>query len=58
MRVLVGRLTESKQNAPHFYMTVDCNIDALKLVRKELNEKVEGTKISIMILLSEPLRLP
>ena len=46
-KVIASRLTESKQNAPHFYMTVDCNIDALKLVRKELNEKVEGTKISI-----------
>jgi len=40
-------LSESKQTAPHFYMTVDCNIDALNLVRKELNEKVEGTKISV-----------
>ena len=46
-KVIASRLTESKQNAPHFYMTVDCNIDVLKLVRKELNEKVEGTKISI-----------
>ena len=46
-KVIASRLTESKQAAPHFYMTVDCNIDALKLVRKELNEKVEGTKISI-----------
>ena len=46
-KVIASRLTESKQNAPHFYMTVDCNIDALKLVRKELNEKVEGTKTSI-----------
>ena len=46
-KVIASRLTESKQNCTSFYMTVDCNIDALKLVRKELNEKVEGTKISI-----------
>lgn len=46
-KVIASRLSESKQTAPHFYMTVDCNIDALNLVRKELNEKVEGTKISI-----------
>ena len=45
--VIASRLTESKQVAPHFYMTVDCNVDALKQVRMELNEKVEGTKISI-----------
>ena len=46
-KVIASRLTESKQAAPHFYMTVDCNVDALKQVRMELNEKVEGTKISI-----------
>ena len=46
-KVIASRLTESKQVAPHFYMTVDCNVDALKQVRMELNEKVEGTKISI-----------
>ena len=44
---IASRVTESKQAAPHFYMTVDCNVDALKQVRMELNEKVEGTKISI-----------
>ena len=46
-KVIASRLTESKQLAPHFYMTVDCNVDVLKQVRMELNEKVEGTKISI-----------
>ncbi len=46
-KVIASRLTESKQVAPHFYMTVDCNVDSLKQVRMELNEKVEGTKISI-----------
>ena len=46
-KVIASRLTESKQAAPHFYITVDCNVDALKQVRMELNEKVEGTKISI-----------
>ena len=46
-KVIASRLSESKQTAPHFYMTVDCNIDELNLVRKELNQKVDATKISI-----------
>ncbi len=33
------RLTESKQNVPHFYINVDCRIDRLLAMRKELNAK-------------------
>lgn len=36
-RVIARRLSESKRDAPHFYLTVDCNIDALLATRKELN---------------------
>ncbi len=36
-KVIARRLTESKREAPHFYLTVDCEIDALMKVRKELN---------------------
>ena len=28
-RIIASRLQESKQTAPHFYLTVDCEIDAL-----------------------------
>ncbi|WP_323795683.1 pyruvate dehydrogenase complex dihydrolipoamide acetyltransferase [Nisaea sp.] len=46
-KVIAKRLTESKQFAPHFYLTVDCEIDALLNVRKELNAKLDGEKVSV-----------
>ena len=46
-KVIARRLTESKQFAPHFYLTVDCEIDALLAIRKQLNEKLADTKISV-----------
>ena len=50
-RVIAQRLTESKQQVPHFYLTVDCEIDALLKTRKELNDKLaaakKDTKISV-----------
>ncbi len=36
-KVIARRLSESKREAPHFYLTVDCDIDALLATRKELN---------------------
>ncbi|MGC6536169.1 MAG: pyruvate dehydrogenase complex dihydrolipoamide acetyltransferase [Candidatus Puniceispirillaceae bacterium] len=47
-RTIATRLTESKQNAPHFYLTVDCEIDALLAARKTMNEMApDGVKISV-----------
>jgi pyruvate dehydrogenase E2 component (dihydrolipoamide acetyltransferase) len=37
-KVIAKRLLESKQYVPHFYLTIDCNIDKLLDVRKDLNE--------------------
>src|SRR5690606_6806745 len=31
------RLTESKQTVPHFYLTLDCKIDALMEAREQIN---------------------
>jgi pyruvate dehydrogenase E2 component (dihydrolipoamide acetyltransferase) len=45
-RVIARRLTESKQTVPHFYLSVDCTIDELLKIRKELNGKSE-TRISV-----------
>jgi pyruvate dehydrogenase E2 component (dihydrolipoamide acetyltransferase) len=45
-RVIARRLTESKQTVPHFYETIDCEIDDLLKIRTTLNAKSE-TKISI-----------
>jgi len=47
-KVIAGRLQESKQQAPHFYLTVDCKIDALLAARAALNAKAaDGVKISV-----------
>ena len=46
-KVIARRLTESKQVVPHFYLTVDCELDALLKLRKELNDTADGFKISV-----------
>src|SRR6266446_1603124 len=46
-RVIARRLTESKQTVPHFYLTIDCEIDALLKIRAELNGKSEAYRISV-----------
>ena len=47
-RTIAERLSHSKQTAPHFYLTVDCEIDTLLAARKTMNEMApEGVKISV-----------
>ena len=47
-KVIANRLQESKQQAPHFYLTVDCMIDRLLEAREALNARAgEGIKISV-----------
>ena len=47
-KTIARRLTESKQQVPHFYLTVDCEIDELLALRKTLNEKGDGAyKLSV-----------
>ncbi len=46
-RVIADRMTESKATVPHFYLTVDCEVDELLKVRREINERIEGAKVSV-----------
>ena len=47
-KTIARRLTESKQQVPHFYLTVDCEIDGLLELRKTLNDKADGAyKLSV-----------
>jgi pyruvate dehydrogenase E2 component (dihydrolipoamide acetyltransferase) len=46
-KVIAKRMTESKQNIPHFYLTVDCRIDALLEARRQLNGKSEKIRVSV-----------
>ena len=41
-KVIARRLTESKQTVPHFYLSVDCELDALMDVRKQINFDAES----------------
>ena len=36
-KVVAARLTEAKQTIPHFYLSLDCKIDALLLAREQIN---------------------
>jgi pyruvate dehydrogenase E2 component (dihydrolipoamide acetyltransferase) len=48
-KVIARRMLESKQTVPHFYLTVDFEIDALLTARQAINAVVEkkGTKVSV-----------
>jgi pyruvate dehydrogenase E2 component (dihydrolipoamide acetyltransferase) len=46
-KVIAKRLTESKQEVPHFYLTVDCHLDALLKLRSEVNNRLDNQKISV-----------
>ena len=37
-KTIARRLVESKQTVPHFYVTVDCELDALLALRSQLNK--------------------
>jgi pyruvate dehydrogenase E2 component (dihydrolipoamide acetyltransferase) len=46
-KVIARRLSESTQTVPHFYVTMDCDIDALLDIRKEINDTDETLKVSV-----------
>lgn len=47
-RVIARRLAEAKQTVPHFYLSVDCELDALLALRAEINEgRDKAGKISV-----------
>ena len=56
-KVIARRLTEAKQQVPHYYLTVDVHLDPLLALRKELNASLEadGIKLSVNDLLIKAL---
>lgn len=46
-RIIAQRLSESKQQVPHFYLTIDCHLDKLLALRQELNRSLDGAKVSV-----------
>jgi pyruvate dehydrogenase E2 component (dihydrolipoamide acetyltransferase) len=48
-QITADRLLESKQTIPHYYLTIECEIDSLMKLRNKLNEYGEkrGFKLSV-----------
>jgi pyruvate dehydrogenase E2 component (dihydrolipoamide acetyltransferase) len=43
-KTIARRLLESSRNIPHFYLSIDCNIDALLALRARINEAAPKDK--------------
>jgi pyruvate dehydrogenase E2 component (dihydrolipoamide acetyltransferase) len=58
-KTIARRLTEAKQTIPHYYLTVDVQLDALLKLRSELNASLEsrGVKLSVNDLLIKALAM-
>ena len=58
-KTIARRLTESKQQIPHIYLTLDTNLDALLKLRGELNAGLasRGVKLSVNDMLIKALAL-
>ncbi|WP_206366259.1 2-oxo acid dehydrogenase subunit E2, partial [Sphingomonas flavalba] len=48
-KTIARRLTESKQQVPHYYLTMDCNLDALLALRGELNASLRSREIKLSV---------
>ncbi|WP_416897307.1 MAG: pyruvate dehydrogenase complex dihydrolipoamide acetyltransferase [Minwuia sp.] len=46
-KTIARRLLESKQTIPHFYLTIDIELDNLLAMRKDLNGRSDSYKISV-----------
>jgi pyruvate dehydrogenase E2 component (dihydrolipoamide acetyltransferase) len=48
-KTIAKRLTQAMQEIPHYYLTIDCELDELLRERKQLNERLasEGVKLSV-----------
>jgi pyruvate dehydrogenase E2 component (dihydrolipoamide acetyltransferase) len=56
-KIIARRLTEAKQTIPHYYLTIDCRLDALLDARAQLNAALQprGLKLSVNDLLIKAL---
>jgi len=48
-KTIARRLTESMQQSPHIYLTVDIRLDALLKLRGELNASLEGRGVKLSV---------
>ncbi|XP_026090778.1 dihydrolipoyllysine-residue acetyltransferase component of pyruvate dehydrogenase complex, mitochondrial-like isoform X1 [Carassius auratus] len=48
-RVIAQRLTQSKQTIPHYYLSIDVNMDQVLELRKELNSELKADNIKLSV---------
>lgn len=46
-RTVAARMVESVQTVPHFYLSIDCRIDALLALRKQINDLDSDAQVSV-----------
>ena len=46
-KTIAKRLVESKREAPHFYLTIECELDSLIKLRQDLNNRLDKDKLSL-----------
>ncbi len=46
-KIIARRLEDAKATVPHFYLTLDVEIDKLLKLRKDLNEELSESKVSL-----------
>ena len=46
-KIIAKRLAESKQTIPHFYLTIEVELEALLALRQQLNAKSDAYKLSV-----------
>uniref|UniRef100_A0A1B0AZA2 dihydrolipoyllysine-residue acetyltransferase n=1 Tax=Glossina palpalis gambiensis TaxID=67801 RepID=A0A1B0AZA2_9MUSC len=47
--VIAKRLVESKTTIPHYYVTMECQMDALLKLRAKINKKYEKEKVKVSV---------
>ena len=52
-KVIAQRLSQAKRDIPHFYLSVDCAVDALMALRKDLNAKAPDGEGSYKLSLND-----
>ncbi|KAM9333268.1 dihydrolipoyllysine-residue acetyltransferase component of pyruvate dehydrogenase complex, mitochondrial isoform 1-T1 [Pholidichthys leucotaenia] len=48
-KIIAQRLMQSKQTIPHYYLSVDVNMDQVLELRKELNDEVKAQNIKLSV---------
>ncbi|GER08103.1 acetyltransferase component of pyruvate dehydrogenase complex [Iodidimonas muriae] len=48
-KIIAKRMTQSKSHVPHFYLTIDVELEKLMAQRKALNTRLEGEGVKISV---------